>query len=83
MAHISRTRLGSISDNSAPSSSSDTSEVPESAHDLELAQQVKELFFSSDVDALPDSGDITENERVQVESFLSGLGTEVSTEIDK
>jgi len=74
MTHM-RRRLGSVSDNSAaPSSSSDTSEIPDSAHELELQHQ-RDLY--GDQSSPEPSGELTEQERAQVESFFSGLGTEV------
>lgn len=89
MTHMTRRRLGSISDNSAPSSdaSEGASEISDSVtHEwnIESTHQVKDLFCvnqdndQSDSDeATIDTGIISEQERAQIESFFSGLGTEV------
>lgn len=89
MTHMTRRRLGSVSDNSAPSSdASEGSEISEALHDwnIESASQVKDLFLrheqdepSDSDDTITDSGIISEQERAQIESFFSGLGTEVGT----
>lgn len=67
-----RHRLSSMSDHSSPSS--DVSENSESfdASDLPHDNLTLETSLNSEV---------TENERQQIESFFSGLGTEVSGEI--
>lgn len=64
-----RQRLNSMSDHSSPSSevsenseSFDVSDLPHDSMNLETGL----------------SSEVTENERQQIESFLSGLGTEVS-----
>lgn len=84
-----RRRLGSMSDNSAPSSdaSEGASEISDSiAHDwnIESTHQVKDLFCvsqendgSDSDDTTVDTGIISDQERAQIESFFSGLGTEV------
>lgn len=96
MAHLPRRRLGSVSDNSAPSSDiSDGSEsceiVPDwscmgdgdSHHKINL-QHPNALFINDEVElrhdsiSLDNSGIIADFERAQLESFFSGLGTEVS-----
>ncbi|XP_063698568.1 uncharacterized protein LOC134829434 isoform X2 [Culicoides brevitarsis] len=88
MSHMMRRRLGSMSDNSAPSSdaSEGASEISDSiAHDwhIESAHQVKDLFCvendatSDSDDTTIDTGMINDQERAQIESFFSGLGTEV------
>lgn len=91
MTHMMRRRLGSMSDHSAPSSdaSEGASEISDSVtHDwnIESTHQVKDLFLmnsqsendqSDSDDTTIDSGIINEQERAQIESFFSGLGTEV------
>jgi hypothetical protein len=62
-----RQRLSSVSDHSSPSS--DVSENSESFDNSPLDNLHLETSLSSEV---------TENERQQIESFFSGLGTEVS-----
>lgn len=88
---MARRRLGSISDHSAPSSdaSEGASEISDSVtHDwnIESTHQVKDLFCvsqdnndqsDSDDTTTIDTGIINEQERAQIESFFSGLGTEV------
>lgn len=83
-----RTRLSSIGDSAPPSDSSEGSgsesfeNVPEWTLDKNQ-NPADTLFISSDNDLnhhslSPDnSGALTDNERAQVESFFSGLGTEV------
>jgi hypothetical protein len=83
-----RTRLGSLSDNSPPSSDiSEGSETYEHTPDWQLdngSQNINGLFINADNDLRQDSlsidsnGMLTDIERGQVESFFSGLGTEVS-----
>lgn len=90
MTHMTRRRLGSMSDNSAPSS--DASEISDSVtHDwnIESTHQVKDLFLvnqdndqSDSDDTTIDTGIINEQERAQIESFFSGLGTEVRNFLD-
>uniref|UniRef100_U5ES45 Putative misexpression suppressor of ras 3 n=1 Tax=Corethrella appendiculata TaxID=1370023 RepID=U5ES45_9DIPT len=105
MAHMHRRRLGSVSDNSAPSSDiSEGSEICEQVPDWSLdgepqslpqlfqqtlsigsgSQHSNSLYINDDVElrshdtiSLDNSGIITEYERSQIESFFSGLGTEV------
>lgn len=86
---MTRRRINSMSDNSAPSSdaSEGASEISDSVtHDwnIESTHQVKDLFCvnqdndQSDSDETTiDTGIINEQERQQIESFFSGLGTEV------
>jgi hypothetical protein len=83
-----RARLGSLSDNSPASSDiSEGSETYELAPDWQLdngSQHINGLFINSDNELRQDSlsidsnGMLTDGERGQVESFFSGLGTEVS-----
>lgn len=81
-----RSRLSSVGDSAPPSESSDgsTSETFEHGTDWNQADQAQILnndsIYTGSPDMLsPDTGGaISENERVQVESFFSGLGTEVS-----
>lgn len=84
-----RRRLGSVSDNSAPASdSSEGSETYEIApadwsleqdNHMNIESQHNSLFINSEEDSLSseNSGVVTDGERGQVESFFSGLGTEV------
>lgn len=84
-----RTRLSSVGDSAPPSDSSEGSgsesfeNVPEWTLDKNQ-NPTNALFISSDNDLnhhslSPDnSGALTDNERAQVESFFSGLGTEVT-----
>lgn len=89
MAHLPRRRLNSLSDNSTPSSDiSEGSETYEaSGHDSwQLDSQANSLIVDN-LDLCLDNlsldtnsiAEITDNERAQIESFFSGLGTEVST----
>ena len=64
-----RQRLSSMSDHSSPSS--DASENSESFDVSDLPHDNLNLETSL-------SSEVTENERQQIESFFSGLGTEVS-----
>lgn len=64
-----RQRLNSMSDHSSPSS--DVSENSESFDVSDLPHDNLNLETSL-------SSEVTENERQQIESFFSGLGTEVS-----
>lgn len=83
-----RSRLSSVGDSAPPSESSDgsTSETFEHGSDWHPTDQPQILnnepiyTGSPDMHMLsPDTGGaISDNERVQVESFFSGLGTEVS-----
>lgn len=83
-----RSRLSSVGDSAPPSESSDgsTSETFEQGSDWHQTDQQQIITNdsiysgSSDMHMLsPDTGGaISDNERVQVESFFSGLGTEVS-----
>lgn len=67
-----RQRLSSMSDHSSPSS--DVSENSESFDVSDLPHDNLNLETSL-------SSEVTENERQQIESFFSGLGTEVSTSV--
>lgn len=83
-----RSRLSSVGDSAPPSESSDgsTSETFEHGSDWHQADQPQINVNDSIYTGSPDShilsadngGAINDNERVQVESFFSGLGTEVS-----
>lgn len=83
-----RSRLSSVGDSAPPSESSDgsTSETFEHGSDWHQTDQPQIMTNdsiysgSTDVNMLsPDMGGaINDTERVQVESFFSGLGTEVS-----
>lgn len=82
-----RSRLSSVGDSAPPSESSDgsTSETFEQGSDWHQTDQPQIMTNdsiysgSSDMHMSPDTGGaINENERIQVESFFSGLGTEVS-----
>lgn len=86
MSHIARRRLGSVGDSAPPSDSSEgtASETCESNPDWSSVdgqpQQNNSLFINSDADdsiSLETSSLLSMNERAQVESFFSGLGTEV------
>lgn len=89
MAHLSRRRLNSLSDNSTPSSDiSEGSETYEnSGHEWQLDSQIAHSLIIDNLDLRLDSlsldtnsiAEITDNERAQIESFFSGLGTEVSS----
>lgn len=90
MAHLPRRRLNSLSDNSTPSSDiSEGSETYEasSGHDWQLDLQNAHSLIIDTLDLRLDSlsldtnsvAEITDHERAQIESFFSGLGTEVST----
>lgn len=92
MSHTTRQRLGSVGDSAPPSDSSEGSGsetfeiVPEWALDSGAHQQhhVNGLFINTESEmnqdslSLENSGVLTDTERGQVESFFSGLGTEVS-----
>jgi hypothetical protein len=89
MAHLPRRRLNSLSDNSTPSSDiSEGSETYEaSGHESwQLDSQGAHSLIVDNLDLRLDSlsldtnsiAEITDNERAQIESFFSGLGTEVS-----
>lgn len=91
MSHVTRQRLGSVGDSAPPSDSSEGSGsetfeiVPEWAlNSGNDTQRTNGLFINTDAELshdslnLENSGVLTENERAQVESFFSGLGTEVS-----
>ena len=84
-----RSRLSSVGDSSAPpseSSDGSTSETFEQGSDWHQTDQpqimTNDSIYSGSGDMhilSPDTGGaINENERLQVESFFSGLGTEVS-----
>lgn len=83
-----RSRLSSVGDSAPPSESSDgsTSETFEQGPDWHQTDQqqimTNDSIYSGSTDMhilSPDTGGaISDNERVQVESFFSGLGTEVS-----
>lgn len=92
MSHTTRQRLGSVGDSAPPSDSSEGSGsetfeiVPEWALDSATHNaQHNALFINADSEinqdslSLENSGVLTDIERAQVESFFSGLGTEVST----
>lgn len=84
-----RSRLSSVGDSAPPSESSDgsTSETFEQGSDWHQTEQqqimTNDSIYSGSTDMhmlSPDTGGaISDNERVQVESFFSGLGTEVSS----
>ena len=89
MAHLPRQRLNSLSDNSTPSS--DISEGSESydvsGHEWQLDSQNSHSLIVDNLDLHLDSlsldtnsaiNEISDSERAQIESFFSGLGTEVS-----
>lgn len=89
MAHLPRYRLNSLSDNSTPSS--DVSEGSEtydaSNHEWRSDSQTAHSSIFDNLDLRLDSlsldtntsiAEVTEIERTQIESFFSGLGTEVS-----
>jgi hypothetical protein len=95
MLNLQRRRLGSVSDNSAPSSDiSEVSELCETSgndwnsdgepHSMPAKLQYSLGLMPHDTsgqfeDELElDNGLISEYERSQIESFFSGLGTEVS-----
>lgn len=88
MARLPRRRLNSLSDNSTPSSDiSEGSETYEaSGHEWQLDSQNSHSLIVDNLDLHLDSlsldtnsiAEITDNERAQIESFFSGLGTEVS-----
>lgn len=84
-----RSRLSSVGDSAPPSESSDgsTSETFEHASDWHHQTDQPQIIATDSIyTGSPDShmlspdngGAINDNERVQVESFFSGLGTEVS-----
>lgn len=84
-----RSRLSSVGDSSAPpseSSDGSTSETFEHGSDWHQTEQqqimTNDSIYSGSTDIhmlSPETGGaISENERLQVESFFSGLGTEVS-----
>lgn len=81
-----RSRLSSVGDSAPPSESSDgsTSETFEQNSDWNQTDQSpnSEPIYTGSADMhmlSPDTGGaISDNERLQVESFFSGLGTEVS-----
>lgn len=87
MSHTTRQRLGSVGDSVPPSDSSEGSgsETFEIVPDwsLNASQPTNGLFINTDAEishdslSLENSGILTDNERAQVESFFSGLGTEV------
>jgi hypothetical protein len=68
-----RQRLSSMSDHSSPSS--DVSENSEAFDVSDLPHDVMHLESSM-------SSEVTESERQQIESFFSGLGTEVSVDVE-
>jgi hypothetical protein len=90
MAHLPRRRLNSLSDNSTPSSDisegSETYEASSSGHEWQLDSQNSHSLIVDNLDLRLDSlsldtnsiAEITDHERAQIESFFSGLGTEVS-----
>lgn len=92
MAHLPRRRLNSLSDNSTPSS--DISEGSEtydasSGHEWQLDSHNSHSLIVDNLDLRLDSlsldtnsiAEITDHERAQIESFFSGLGTEVSWDV--
>ncbi|GAB0098458.1 uncharacterized protein DMENIID0001_141950 [Sergentomyia squamirostris] len=90
MIHV-RHRLGSVGDSAPPSDSSersDGSEICEANQDWSIDQseaalrRVNGLFISSDANGddsigSDSSGILSDGEKAQVESFFSGLGTEI------
>ena len=88
MAHLSRRSLNSLSDNSSPSSdASEGSETYEASnHEWQLDSQNSNSLIVDNIDLRFDSlsldtnsvAEVTDTERAQIESFFSGLGTEVS-----
>lgn len=88
MAHLPRRRLNSLSDNSTPSSDiSEGSETYEaSSYEWQLDSKNSHSLIVDSLDLRLDSlsldtnsaAEITDTERTQIESFFSGLGTEVS-----
>lgn len=94
MAHLPRQRLNSLSDNSTPSSDisevSETYDVSSSSHEWQLDGQNAHSLIVDNLDLRLDSlsldtnsiAEISDNERAQIESFFSGLGTEVSVLVD-
>ena len=92
MAHLPRRRLNSLSDNSTPSSDiSEGSETYEasSGHEWQLDSHNSHSLIVDNLDLRLDSlsldtnsiAEITDHERAQIESFFSGLGTEVSWDV--
>lgn len=89
MAHP-RQRLNSLSDNSTPSSDisegSETYDASSTSHEWQLDGQNAHSLIIDNLDLRLDSlsldtnsiPEISDNERAQIESFFSGLGTEVS-----
>ena len=86
MAHMPRRRQNSISDHSTPSSDiSEGSETCEasSTHEWQLDNHNTHSLMLDNLDLRLDSlslenssiSEITDNERAQIESFFSGLGT--------
>lgn len=79
-----RSRLSSIGDSSAPPSESSDEGVdwnqPTHQANITVNESIYTASSDSDMHSLsPDNGGaLTEMERAQVESFFSGLGTEVS-----
>jgi len=90
MAHLQRQRLNSLSDNSTPSSDisegSETYDASSTSHEWQLDGQNAHSLIIDNLDLRLDSlsldtnsiPEISDNERAQIESFFSGLGTEVS-----
>lgn len=89
MAHLPRHRLNSLSGNSTPSSdTSDGSETFDASnHEWQSdSHNTHSLMFDNldlrldnlSLDTTTSIAEVTENERTQIESFFSGLGTEVS-----
>jgi len=79
MTQQQRRRLNSISDNSTPSSDISEGSETQEWHQLESpnAETLNLRLDNLSLDTCH-STEVTENERMQIESFFSGLGTEVS-----
>lgn len=86
MSHITRRRLGSVGDSAPPSDSSEgtaseTCEINPDWTSLDGQQPSSNgLFINSDADdtlSIENSSVLSTAERAQVESFFSGLGTEI------
>ena len=91
MAQLPRRRLNSLSDNSTPSSdiSEGSEDCRSSTNEWNYESQNAHSLIVDNLDLRLDSlslenssvSEINDNERAQIESFFSGLGTEVSTDI--
>ena len=90
MAQLPRRRLNSLSDNSTPSSdiSEGSEDCRSSTNEWNYESQNAHSLIVDNLDLRLDSlslenssvSEISDNERAQIESFFSGLGTEVSTQ---